>query len=271
MQTIKGIFSRHSTHSSTPTPTSPPVDGLLHVPHIRQQAEWDCGLACALSLLHHFGHTSMTLSELHRLVGGVCSVWSIDLVLLLHSFHLSLSFSSTTLGVNPSHSSSAYYTHDLPLDLPRITAHFVTAAARGIPLLCQSIPPAAFLALLPPSPSPHLLLLLVNPALLHCPRCSRWGGMGIGMGEGGAGLGGIGRGGFTGHFVVVVGVERRRGRGGVAVDVVRYMDPASECDECEVGATWMEQARKAQGTDEDCIIISTHNNTTTTTSSIQPP
>ena len=243
MQTIKGIFSRHSAPSSPP-PSAASADGLVHVPHIRQQAEWDCGLACALSILHHFG-VSTTLAQLHQRV-GTSSVWSIDLALLLHSFHLALSFSSTTLGVNPSHSSSTYYSADLPLDLPRITAHFATAASIGIPLHCQSLPLPSFLALLAP-PSPSLLLVLVNPALLHCPRCNRGVGLRWGMGGGG--------GSFTGHFVVVVGVERRKGRGDVEVDVVRYMDPASDCAECEVGATWMDQARKAQGTDEDCLIV----------------
>ena len=228
---------------SSPSPLSPfLLSGVLPtVPHVRQLSEWDCGLACAVSLLQRF---SLPSSYPHLLSSlNTQSIWSIDLLLLLHTAGLDVSLYTTYPGVNPSHATDHYYTPTWDADTPRVTHLFTLAAQLHIPVHRQSLSPSAFLALLSP-PTPHLLLVLVNPTLLHCVGCAAHHSTAAML-----------RGGFTGHFIIVTGVEKRRGVGGVEVEVVRYVDPASDCNECAVGAQWLEQARKAEGTDEDCIVI----------------
>ena len=49
------------------------------------------------------------------------------------------------------------------------------------------------------------------------------------------------------------------GSGGGGVRLLWYMDPASDgCAECVCSESWMERARKSDGTDEDCIVIMGH-------------
>ena len=225
---------------------APPVsrlraDGCARVPHVRQQADWDCGLACALSVLRTFGLSSHSYAELQSRVGTE-SVWSIDLVLLLHALGLDVSYHTTTLGVNPTHARMHYYEQDWQADHARVVAAFARAADLGIPVQQQSLSSAAFLSLLPPLTN-AVALVLVNPAFLHCAACGTHAQSAL-SGEG-----------FTGHFIVCTGVERRRGVSGGEVELVTYVDPASACAVCRVGASWLEQARRADGTDEDCIVI----------------
>ena len=48
--------------------------------------------------------------------------------------------------------------------------------------------------------------------------------------------------------------------------LVWYMDPASDgCAECVCSESWIERARKSDGTDEDCIVILGRDQPTTTT------
>jgi hypothetical protein len=178
-------------------------------------------------------------------------VWTIDLVLLLHSLGLSLSYSTITVGVNPSHQAKRYYSADWAGDLLRVQQRFTTATSLSIPVHHSSIDVASFLSLL----STHPVLVLVNPAFLHCPACHTHSSLSPLS--------------FTGHFIVCVGMERRKGIGGLTeVEMVRYMDPASDCVECVVGVQWLERARKADGTDEDVVVIQGRRTTQSSTSQL---
>ena len=63
-----------------PPPGSPPPPSVLpaDVPHVRQEHNWDCGLACALSALRCMGaDRTVTLATLRRLC-PTRSVWTVD-------------------------------------------------------------------------------------------------------------------------------------------------------------------------------------------------
>ncbi|KAJ2780420.1 hypothetical protein GGI18_003822, partial [Coemansia linderi] len=105
----------------------------LHpVSKILQQDSWDCGLACVCMVLRAFGYPTCTIAQLTR-HANTSSVWTIDLVYLLHRF-LKADFTYYTkfLGVNPEHSQHGFY-QGLDDDEARVMRLF--ACARQDPAL----------------------------------------------------------------------------------------------------------------------------------------
>ena len=120
---------------------SPP--SVDQVPHVRQVANWDCGLACVLMVLRALGRRGLRLMDLHHLAGttrcpppslhpyhppslppldlhattlfylflfcGDGSIWTIDLAYLLRHFSLNVCFFTVTLGANPSFALETFY------------------------------------------------------------------------------------------------------------------------------------------------------------------
>lgn len=78
----------------------------LRVPHVQQEQNWDCGLACVLMVLGSLGAQRCDLRTMRRLC-TTQSIWTIDLAHLLRAFGVDVRFVSLELGVNPQYSTEA--------------------------------------------------------------------------------------------------------------------------------------------------------------------
>ena len=247
MQALKDMLTRRHRPDPPPSSSLPDSPPVFCLPYVRQQQQWDCGVACILSLLRHYGLDS-SHAELRRLLNSD-SVWSIDILLLLHQLGLTVQYFTTTLGPNPAHRDKAYYASDWQADEARVQRGFQLAADAGIPVHQSSLSTADFLSLLSPPPPPlpaQFLLLLVDPRYLHCPHCqSSPAALSLSAQQ------------FSGHFILCTHRDRQLAAGGVGVDVVHYMDPSGGCERgCVCGLSWLEMARRSEGTDEDIILVS---------------
>ena len=253
MQALRSLLSFPSPSAADvpPPSTSPPA-----VPHTRQGAEWDCGLACVLSLLAA-RRIPTTLPHLRALLTSN-SIWSIDLLALLSRYHFRAVLYTVYAGANPSHSDKSFYSAEWGDDSERITRLFQTyetaVGSGGVRVERRSLTADAVYDSVV---SGHIVLLLVDARYLQCPHCRTHQSSTLASH-------------FLGHFVLLTRIERRSGaamrngnrfissgvEAGDAVRLVWYMDPASDgCAECVCSESWMERARKSDGTDEDCIVI----------------
>ena len=76
---------------------------LYEVPHCQQQDNWDCGLACLVMALHPLELSIRDLEAACAEQGVERSIWTIDLCYLLHRYGTRLTFTTVTLGVDPSY------------------------------------------------------------------------------------------------------------------------------------------------------------------------
>ena len=285
MQALKNLLHHHhhtppAAPFTVPVPLSPPQPGTaLHsplqpapvVPHTRQGATWDCGLACLLSLLTTH-HIPTTLPQLRSLLTSD-SVWTVDLLALLAHYQLHAVLYTTYTGANPSHSTKQFYSTQWTADSQRITRLFqlydTPTGTAGVRVERRALDADSVYGWLERG---SLVLLLVDPRYLHCPHCHTHQSLTLSSH-------------FLGHFILLTRCERRattssssssgneqrsaigfgrrsggldRSEAAAAGDVrlLWYMDPASDgCAECVCSESWMERARKSDGTDEDCIVI----------------
>jgi hypothetical protein len=131
--------SRPSASASSGIAASSPRFSPADVPHVRQEHNWDCGLACALSALRCMGaDRTVTLATLRRLC-PTRSVWTVDLAHLLRRFGVSVEFCTVTLGANPAFERESFYKASLDLDARRVEALFETAPGKGIAIRRTSV------------------------------------------------------------------------------------------------------------------------------------
>lgn len=149
-------------HEDSVTHAGPSV--VFHpVPFVQQQHSWDCGLACVLMVLRALGRTQVpdldglkllckterwalwdggehqktesqrgalfqspdplsSPSSLHAL--PFCSVWSVDLAVLLRRFGLEVRYLTTTIGANPQYAAEQFYADCLEEDVQRVEQLF---------------------------------------------------------------------------------------------------------------------------------------------------
>ena len=121
MQALRNLLHFYTAPSAPPIlpaqRTSAPA-----VPHTRQGAEWDCGLACLLSLLTYH-HIPASLPHLRSLLSSN-SIWTIDVLALLSHYTFRATLYTTYTGANPSHSSKQFYSTQWHDDSQRITRLF---------------------------------------------------------------------------------------------------------------------------------------------------
>lgn len=96
------------------------------VPHLRQEESWDCGLACALMVLHSRWYRSgLDLPSLKDMVEGAQrSIWTVDLLYLLTSAGVRATMFTTTLGVDPAYEGKGFYQSSFSRDRKRVTQLF---------------------------------------------------------------------------------------------------------------------------------------------------
>ena len=199
--------------------------------HVPQRENWDCGLACAEMALRACGVRG---SRVMDAPGPAATVWTIDLLLLLHGAHPSGDFhySTTCVGAPPAAHFQLDFYKKAPGDAERVPRAFAAAAAQGLAITEAAADFARVAAEL--AAGTALFIALVDYRLLRCAAC------------GGGGGGGPQ---YQGHYVLLRGFE-----GGALL----YHDPAraAPCEggcAAEMGA--FAAAWSAAGTDCDLIRV----------------
>lgn len=208
--------------------------------HFRQRFEWDCGLSCILMLLGR-NEKRQFLDNFQDICdrGGFGeSTWTIDLCYVLKDFGIEHKYITTTFGANPSHLGKEYY-KCYNEDEMRVNEKFADASSCGIPIEVQS-KSHQFL-------QEHLanhgnIILLTNASLLFCDLC-KTNKLSIEL-RSCLGL----KAAYMGHYIILCGYDQR-------IRKFLYRNPAFKDRVCFMSFEAMDKARKANGTDEDIILL----------------
>jgi len=238
--------------------------GRSVVPHLMQELNWDCGLACIGMVLRALGAYTVTLSSLRDHV--CCStVWTIELCYILahHAPDADFTYYTSYLGANPDHVQAATYYHDVtPTDLQRIDMMFALARRHTISIIRMTFPLDDYKRFL--LHRRFAIIALVNAELLRCDICHSTQAQDTHSPdtspvsslttlsptfawkptissptktiE------------YAGHFIVLIGYEP-------GYDSFIYRDPAVRVHFCSISASRFEIARGFSGTDDDCIVV----------------
>ena len=223
-----------------------PVPGFRRVPpHVRQAYNWDCGLACVLMIVHANGMKHVDLRYL-RDACGTTSIWTVDIAHLLRHFGLQVKFYTITLGVNPAYADEKFYKDHMYEDEVRVRQLFDLAPEAGVEVGQRSL---ELHELRDVCSSPdNLVLILVDKRVLQAGAASAPSAKSkpslfcCGM------LGGLGRSGYVGHYVVLYDYNHQ-------TKEFLIKDPASFTSKTAVKEAVLEKARKSFGTDEDVIVV----------------
>lgn len=187
---------------------------------------------------------------------GTRSIWTIDLLILLHTItqdelpNCSYLLCSKTLGVNREHTSLRYYEKAFGKDQIRVNGLFVKANEIGLNLLCVSHLGLAQVIRLVAQPNILAILLLDNTILRA--RTTSWQTSSTT---------------YAGHYVIVCGmscdpfhVRKAKQNDGISTDdycmVVKNPGSGNETD--YVTPSLLEMAWRAKGTDDDVIFVMKH-------------
>lgn len=127
--------ARTAPKPARPAPATLPAHALsVSVPKERQEASWDCGLACARMALLSLGCSSVDCS-LARLRGRLTSseVWSIDIAYLLSEYGCKCEYlTSSEQPFSPRRRECSFYAATLQEDGERVTTRLARAAEEGV-------------------------------------------------------------------------------------------------------------------------------------------
>ena len=217
------------------------------VPHVRQQHNWDCGLACVLMIVHAHGMKHVDLRYL-RDICGTTSIWTVDIAHLLRHFNLQVKFFTVTLGANPAYADEKFYKEHMRTDEVRVHELFKSADKAGIQLSQTSIKMDDLRSAC--ALSRNLVLILVDKRVLQAglsspDNTSPVGGKGLlccGV------LSSLYRPEYVGHYILLYDYSYE-------TKEFSIRDPASHSSRATVDEDTLEKARKSFGTDEDVIIV----------------
>ncbi|KAJ2716472.1 hypothetical protein H4R19_000632 [Coemansia spiralis] len=214
------------------------------VSKVLQQDSWDCGLACVCMVVRSFSNPTCTVGRLASQV-GTQSVWTIDLVFLLHTIlgPADFTYYTTCVGINPEHAKKAFYSDALEGDEERVVRLFAMARQR-VRVVVLEIPLLDLQRFL--VHRRYVAVLLVDGSLIRCMACradptarrgvhtwlTQW----------------HSRRRFAGHYILLIAYIP-------SLDVFVYRDPALTSEFCVAAAATIDAARCRPGTDADCIVI----------------
>ncbi|GAX83634.1 hypothetical protein CEUSTIGMA_g11058.t1 [Chlamydomonas eustigma] len=227
------------------------------VPHCKQHFSWDCGLACVFMVVKAFNAAALQstpqVSDPHesdydklRELCPTTSIWTVDLAHLLRRLGLEVCFLTKTLGPNPAYANEGFYMEHLQEDELRVSQLFSEANTAGIALHQRSLSSQELQEVAVTGAC--LVIALVDKrkldpwlltADLLCPTL-------LGGSEKGSSC--EGDGGYTGHYVLIVGFDISR-------QEFIVHDPAAPVSELRVSASALDLARRSFGTDEDLLIV----------------
>jgi hypothetical protein len=216
----------------------------LSISLVQQTETWDCGIACLLTALRWISNepehpTILTpweesIREWMIETSGTKSIWSMDLVHLLHElkqnkgYKFNYLFASKALEVDDSHRQLEYYRRAFQEDKARVAKLFQTAQEEGWPML--QVTGLDFSKLLNLVKRPDCIaIVLVDNSILRQKIASS----------------------YSGHYVVLSGVVEL-GHG--AFDLQIHNPARSEHEEL-VSSALFEKAWRAKGTDDDVIFL----------------
>ncbi|XP_058836763.1 protein GUCD1 [Topomyia yanbarensis] len=208
--------------------------------HFRQRFDWDCGLSCIFMLLGRSERRQFLndFKDICRSGGFGESTWTIDLCYLLKDFGIKHKYLTTTFGANPSHLGKEYY-KCFNEDEIRVNEKFRNANFRGISIETISVPYDYLIQ--------HLgchgnIILLTSASLLYCDLC-KVNKLSMEL-RSCLGL----KSAYMGHYIILCGYDQR-------IQKFMYRNPAFKDKVCFMSFDAMDRARKANGTDEDIILI----------------
>ncbi|KAF9914195.1 guanylyl cyclase domain-containing protein 1 [Lobosporangium transversale] len=242
------------------------------IPHINQENDWDCGLACVAMVANALG-ARLSLAE----VAMHCkdeSVWTIDLAYILRKLsddqvsiprlnfskrlqipNLSprrdegwdFTYYTSTIGADAAHSREKFYRKSFDDDQKRVNALFDNADAENVRVIQLVLPLDDFKRFL--YCRKYGIITLVNQRLLSCLQClekTTICNCTIGVFDSFVQRMKGFR--YIGHFILLVAYEPN-------TDMFYYRDPAVRDDLCSISASNLERARSSNGTDHDCIVV----------------
>lgn len=202
----------------------------LAVPKQRQEADWDCGLACAKMALLTLGcpPAECEISVLRkRLVSS--EVWSIDLAYLLAEHGVSCELVTATASVGTATQKCDFYSSTLEEDAVRVACLFAHAEREDVCVRESTLSEAELWNTL--RTENVMIIALVDHRLLYRTSSVQ-----------------AKPGSFAGHYVLLVGLDD-------ASCGVLIKDPARPEEAAVVSSERLELARHAAGTDEDLLIV----------------
>ncbi|XP_052860596.1 protein GUCD1-like [Anopheles cruzii] len=208
--------------------------------HVSQRYDWDCGLACILMVLGR-QEKQKFLSNFRR----ICdegqfgeSTWTIDLCYILNDFNIPHKYLTTTVGANPKHRGNDYY-KSYTLDMVRVNDKFRHAEQSGLDVKQCSV---NYRFLIDHLGTYGNIILLTSASMLFCDLCKLnklpcelRSCLSITPS-------------YTGHYIVLCGYNKR-------IQKFMYRNPACNDKVCYIPYQALDKARKANGTDEDIILL----------------
>lgn len=208
---------------------------LLQVQHEQQISDWDCGITCLKMLIQHYQRDLNKFNTLVRNYDCNQSTWTVDLLHLLKESLISARFNTITYGCSTEYDSMPYYQSAIKTDRPRVEDLFVRYKD-FIDIKSNSLDDIM----------KHLdryqrpCLVLIDASKLRCSTCqqsivNRF-------------ISFISSSSYQGHYVLVIGYKSDTDQ-----RIIYYADPGQRENVCSADFDNFEEARKAEGTDEDMI------------------
>ncbi|KAI8069151.1 Guanylyl cyclase [Gongronella butleri] len=215
------------------------------IPHIQQTDQWDCGLACVEMVLRGL-LVNTTKQDLIKEC-AVESIWTIDLAFLLGRYVQDFTYYTSYLGSRKEYQDDSFYQEQFDADELRVNRLFAKAKSASIHVVRMMLPLDDFKRFL--FCKKFAMITLVNARLLHCPICKHHEScMAIACTQMESLLDKVKRHSYIGHFIVLIGYDPGE-------DMFIYRDPNADDSICAISSKQFEIARKAPGTDHDCLVI----------------
>ena len=214
-------------------------DVRIEVPHVKQQHNWDCGLACVQMVLRYFSVPHEDLKEVCQRMNFGDSVWTIDLAYILRHYAINHLLCTITVGVDKGYSSKSFYKNSFSADELRVNKLFQECKEGGVNLEKRSVDIDEVLDHLERR---QLIIALIDWSYLNCKWCARQRCF--------PDVSCLGRCAnvYQGHFIVVCGFNRKE-------KLIYYKNPSFGIELCCCSVRNFDQARKSYGTDEDFLFI----------------
>ncbi|KAJ8663979.1 hypothetical protein O0I10_000255 [Lichtheimia ornata] len=209
------------------------------VPHIRQEADWDCGIACTTMVLQGLG-IECTVEEVTKQC-GLTSVWTIDLAYLLRNYGPDFTYYTSYFGSRKEYQGSKFYKATFDEDERRVNKLFVAAKSRSVHVVRMMLPIDDYKRFL--YCRQFVIIALVDARLLQCQRCQERANCMLSL------CGYIlnrfkGYDEYAGHYITLIGYDHTE-------DLFIYRDPAVVDSFCTITADEFDAARQSDGTDND--------------------
>ncbi|XP_006819996.1 protein GUCD1-like [Saccoglossus kowalevskii] len=220
----------------------------IPVPHVIQQTQWDCGLACAQMALRHHLQDSYSVEQFTAICQDLDfneSVWTIDIAHIMTKYNIKHHLYTQTLGVDSRYKKQDFYEDTFDEDEKRVNNLFSNAEHLGIKAIKRSVTLREIHQHLSEN---HIAIVLVNSDLLKCKICreelelnqegSSWHWM----------FSCCTSTSYAGHFIVVCGYDKTE-------KTIFYKNPSSYSELCICSSKDFDKARKSYGTDEDILFL----------------